>query len=117
MSMTERYSIEVELGDGRPATLEFEAEFEVVDRGIGVYEYWGSIGRDIDLCTEVKSVEVTAVLNEKDECVWNELSKEDRQRLEEIAEEHAQEFAPDPDSYCDDGYDPSDYDRPDEREW
>lgn len=116
MSMTERYSIEADLKDGTTVTLEFEAEFEVVDRGIGGYEYWGARGVDIDLCTEVTSVEVTAVLNDKDECIWNELSKEDRQRLEEIAEEHAQDFAPEPDNYCDDGYDPRDYDPP-EREW
>jgi hypothetical protein len=56
------------------ATVEVEAEANYEDHGIGPYEYWGSIGNDVDMQWTLQSVTVTKIHyidDDNGEHVWN----------------------------------------------
>lgn len=97
--------MEYTLADGRVVTVRYEAEYIVVDNGIGSYEYWGARGRDVQLETECERCDVTAVEDEDGKCILSTLSKKERDAVEQAAIDHANENCPDVDSCIDHGYD------------
>lgn len=110
--MTKESELEYTLASGKVVTVRYEAEYSVVDNGIGAYEYWGALGRDVQLDTECDDSNVTFVEDEDGECIWNTLSKEEQQAIEQAAYDHACENCPEVEECSDDGYyeDPRDWD-------
>lgn len=107
--MTTEHEIEYTLADGRVVCVRFEAEYNVVDNGIGAYEYWGAKGRDVRLEHECEDIFINDIVDENDESV--EVSKEETKAIEQKAYDYACENSPEYDG-SDDGYydDPRDWD-------
>lgn len=112
--MTTEHEIEYTLADGRVVCVRFEAEYSVVDNGIGAYEYWGARGVDKQLDTECDDVFVTEVVDENDDPV--SISKEETKAIEQAAYDYAIENCPEVEDCVDDGYD-ADQERKDRDEW
>jgi hypothetical protein len=69
--------------------VEIQAELEIVDHGIGHYEFWGAPGFDSQLGPEVQSMEITYITKwdedgEKQEIKFTDLTQELREALEAI---------------------------------
>lgn len=112
--MTKEYEIEYTLADGRSVTILFGAEYNVVDNGIGAYEYWGARGVDKQLDTECDDAWVNDIVDENGDSV--SVSDEEKKAIKDAAYEYACENCPEVDECVDDGYD-ADQDRKDRDEW
>lgn len=75
--------------------LNFSANFEAEDVGIGPYEYWGARCRDVhwvNTCTEVYDI---YAIDENGDDIFDVLDKSVKARIESFCEEYANEHAPD----------------------
>lgn len=101
--MNENYEIEYTTKDNVVLTIAFSAEFEVEDRGIGAYEYWGAKCNDVDLVNVCCDIVVGSAINEDGEDIYESLPDSEKKRINEYAEEHANENAPEADGCSDFG--------------
>lgn len=113
MSVTKEYEIPYTLNAGLDVTIRFEAEYIVVDNGIGHYEYWGARGYDRQLDTECDNVYGIEILTEDGEPVT--VSPAENKAIKQAAYDYASENCPEVSECVDDG----DYDEdpPDPRDY
>lgn len=90
---------EYTLASGESVTVFYEAEYTLVDNGIGHYEFWGARGRDVQLDTECEDATVTTVENEAGEDIYDTLSDDERKALKQAAYDHANDHCPSVDEY------------------
>lgn len=99
--MRKENELEYTLANGQGVTIHYEATYEVVDNGIGAYEYWGSKEVDIQLDTECSDCSLISVDDENDEDIYDTLSPEEKKAVEQAASEHAEENRPELEQFCD----------------
>lgn len=102
--MTKDGEFEYTLASGETVTIFYEATYEIVDNGIGVYEYWGAKGIDRQLELECEDADVISVDNEDGENIYETLSPEEKKAVNQAAYDYAIDNPPDWDE-VDDGYD------------
>ena len=111
--MNHTNELEYTLANGQIVTIHYEAEYEVVDDGIGTYEYWGARGNDIQLNNECQDISVISVDNEEGDDIHDGLSILEKKMVKQAAFDHAEKNAPEVED-CNDEPDPDDqrdYDR------
>lgn len=92
--MNHTNELEYTLANGQVVTIHYEAEYEVVDDGIGSYEYWGARGNDIQLNNECQDISVISVDNEDGDDIHDGLSILEKKMVKQAAFDHAEANPP-----------------------
>lgn len=94
MSKSDNYAFEHTCTNGKTYQIEFEADFEKEDVGIGRYEYWGSTGNDVQIIYTCEHISIAAVTDEKEKDVTDKLSKKIQDEIDDACFQYANENAP-----------------------
>lgn len=97
MAFTREGSTEYTLANGETVTLIYEAQYTLVDNGIGAYEYWGARCVDVDINAECEDADIISVDNEAGEDIYHTLSDKEKKDVAQAAFDHASENCPDVD--------------------
>lgn len=100
--MRKESELEYTLANGESVTVFYEATYEIVDNGIGVYEYWGSRCVDKQLDSECEDANIISVDNDAGEDIYETLSPEEKKAVAQAAYDHASENCPPVESVQDD---------------
>lgn len=94
--MTKDYNgLEFKTKDGNILLINATAVFGTEDIGIGPYEYWGAKCHDSQVVAVCEDIEGVEAIDDNGKDIYDTLSKDEKDSINEMVEEYANDHAPD----------------------